>query len=220
MDLNYLELLLWCSVSPQTLAVSLYLLGGNRGLRHAWIFVSGSLASSIGAGIVVAVGMGDLGIHIGRTGGGDRFPWAYITGGVLLIGFAGYVVWRHIRARSRPRHRDRARAERRLERMVDSSWVAFGVGLMFGFPGVPYALGLAKATDGSAWFMLGLIIVFSLVTTCWGWIPCLWCMAQPRKAVRRLQALRAAVGRHRVAIIAAILLIVGMYMVIFGIVTS
>lgn len=220
MPTGFLALALLSSIAPQTLAVSLYLLGGRHGVRHAWLFVTGLMLTSLGAGVLVAIGMGDLGIHVGDIGHGRRFPAVYITLGILALLFAGYVLWRHIRARSHPRHAERERDERRLDRMVESSWVAFGVGLMFGMPGVPYALALAEATGSGAAHMLWVIVGFSLITNSWGWIPCVWFMFDRERALRRLTALRASVARHHVAIIVTVLALVGIYLVIFGIVTA
>ena len=55
--MGFFELALISSVSPQTLAVVLYLLGGTRGLRHAWLFVAGTLLTSLASGALVAYGI-------------------------------------------------------------------------------------------------------------------------------------------------------------------
>lgn len=218
--MHFFELALISSVSPQTLAITLFLLGGTRGLRHAWLFVGGTLFTSIVAGLAVAAGIGDLGIHVGGAGGGHRFPGIYIGLGVVLVLFAAYIWWRHVRARSHPRQKDRTREERRLNRMVESSWVALGVGLAFGMPGVPYALALAETSGRGMLFTLGTVLVFSVISYSWGWIPNVWFMLDRARAVRVLTRFRVAIARHDIAIVTVVLTIIGIYLVAFGIVTA
>ena len=218
--MGFFELALISSVSPQTLAVVLYLLGGTRGLRHAWLFVSGVMLTSGVSGLLVAVGIGDLGIHVDGLGGGRHFPAVYIAGGVLLVLFAGYVLWRHLRARAHPRAHDRRRAEQRLEHMVESSRVSFGVGLIFGLPGVWYALALAETSGHSVLFTVATVLVFSAISYSWGWGPIVWFMADRARALRLLTALRAAVGRHRIAIVVTVLVLVGAYLIVLGVLAA
>lgn len=218
--MGFTELALLSSISPQTLAVVLYLLGGRRGLRHAWLFVAGLLLMSIASGVLVAVGMVDLGIHLDGLGGGRRFPTVYLVGGILLVLFAAYVLVRHARARTLLARPDRAREERRLERMVESSWVSFGVGLVFGLPGVWYALALAEASGDGSGRTLAAVLVFSVISYAWAWIPVLWFMADHQRALRLLTRLRAAVGRHRIAIVVTVMLLVGGYLIVLGILTA
>ena len=217
--MGFFELALISSVSPQTLAVVLYLLGGTRGLRHAWLFVSGTLITSLASGALVAYGIVDLGIHPAGLGDGMHFPVVYITAGVLLLLFAAYVLWRHVHARTRPREHDRAREDARLERMVESSKVSFVVGLIFGLPGVWYALALVETTGHGVGFTIATIVVFSLISYSWGWIPILWFMADHQRALRMLTALRAAAGRHRIAIIVTVLVLVAAYLIVLGVLT-
>ncbi len=218
--MGFVELALLSSISPQTLAVVLYLLGGNRGLRHAWLFVAGLLVMSVASGLLVVAGMVDLGIHVEGLGGGRRFPAVYLTGGILLVLFAGYVGIRHLRARSRPSRPERSREEHRLERMVESSWVSLGVGLVFGLPGVWYALALAEVSGDGTGRTLSTVVVFSLISYSWAWIPVLWFMAERDRALRILTRLRAAAGRHRVAIVMMVLLAVGAYLIALGVLTA
>ncbi|MFM8828081.1 MAG: GAP family protein [Actinomycetota bacterium] len=217
--MGFFELALISSVSPQTLAVVLYLLGGTRGLRHAWLFVAGLLITSVTSGALVAYGIVDLGIRPTGLGDGRRFPAVYITAGILLLLFAGYVLWRHLHARSRPREHDRRKEDARLERMVESSKVSFAVGLLFGLPGVWYALALVETTGHGAWYTAATIVVFSLISSAWAWIPILWFMADHQRALRMLTALRTAAGRHRIAIIVAVLVLVGTYLIVLGVLT-
>lgn len=217
--MGFFELALISSVSPQTLAVVLFLLGGTRGLRHAWLFVTGTLITSLVSGGLVAYGIVDLGIRPSGLGDGMRFPAVYITGGVLLLLFAAYILWRHVHARTRPREHDRKREDARLDRMVESSKVSFAVGLLFGLPGVWYALALVETTGHGAWFTLATIVVFSLISYSWGWIPILWFMADRQRALRRLTALRAAADRHHIAIIVTVLVLVGAYLIVLGVLT-
>ena len=216
----FFELALLSSISPQTLAVVLFLLGGRNGLKHAWLFVGGTLFTSVVAGLVVAVGIGDLGIHMNGLGNGHKFPGVYITLGLLLIGFAAYVLVRHLRARSRPKKKDRTREDRRLNHMVESSWVALGVGLVFGMPGPGYALALAETSGRGMAFTLGTVLVFSVISYSWGWIPNVWFMCDRQRAVRRLTAFRAAIAKHDIAIIVTVLTVIGLYLTIVGIVTE
>jgi hypothetical protein len=218
--MHFVGLAFLSSISPQTLAVVLFLLGGTRGLRHAWLFITGTLFTSVAAGVVVAVGLGDLGIHVSGLGGARRFTAAYITGGVLFIVFAGYVVWRNARTQSRPHTRDRAREERRLDRMVESSWVAFAVGLVFGLPGPGYALALAETSGHSLGFTVVTVLVFSVISYSWAWIPTVWFMLDAQRATRLLTAFRASVSRHHIAIIATVLALVGIYLLTIGIATA
>jgi hypothetical protein len=218
--MHFFELAVLSSISPQTLAVTLFLLGGQKGLKHAWLFVSGTLITSVVAGLVVAAGLGDLGIHLNGVGGGTNFPGIYITLGVLVLLFAAYVWWRHVRARLNPHKKDRTRETRRLNHMVESSWVALGVGLVFGMPGVGYALALAEVSGRSWGFILAAVIVFSLISYSWGWIPNVWYMLDRDRAVRVLTRFRAAIAKHDIAIITVVLIIVGLYLVIFGLVTE
>lgn len=218
--MHFFELAAISSVSPQTLAVTLFLLGGNRGLKHAWLFVGGTLFTSVVAGLVVSAGIGDLGIHVGGAGGGKQFPGIYIGLGVLMLLFAGYVWWRHVRARLNPHPKDRTRAERRLNHMVESSWVSLGVGLIFGMPGVAYALALAELSGHSWGFMLAAVLVFSVISYSWGWIPNVWFMLDRDRALRVLTRFRTAIAKHDIAIITVVLVIAGLYLLIFGIVTE
>lgn len=218
--MHFFELALLSSISPQTLAITLFLLGGKQGLKHAWLFMGGTLLTSVVTGLAVAAGIGDLGIHVGGAGGGHRFPGIYIGLGVVVLLFAGYVWWRHVRARSHPKKKDRTREDRRLNHMVESSWVAFGVGLVFGMPGVFYALALAESSGHGAFFTLCTVLVFSAISYSWGWIPNLWYMFDRDRAVRVLTRFRAAIAKHDIAIITVVLLIVGVYLVIFGLVTE
>ncbi len=217
---TFFLLALWSAVAPQTLAVELYLLGGEKGLRRGWTFVAGLMFTSLVAGALVAWGMGDLGIHVGQIGGGRRFPVAYMVIGALLIAFAVYIVWRHVRADTRPTRAARVKESSRLDHLVGSGWVALGVGLLFGMPGIPYALALAGAEDRPPIIMAAAIVVFSIITNVCGWAPAVWCSISGQKALGRLASLRAAAGRHHVVIIAAVLAVVGAYLVVFGIVTA
>ncbi len=218
--MGFFELALVSSVSPQTLAVVLFLLSGNRGVRHAWIFTSGTLITSVASGLLVATGIGDLGIHLDGFGNGRHFPTADLVGGSVLIAFAAYVVWRHLSARSHPRHADHAREERRLARMVESSRVSFVVGLIFGLPGIWYALALAETNDHGAALTLAVVLVFSAISYSWAWGPILWFMVDGERALRLLAGLRSAVGRHRIAIVVGVLVLVGVYLVVLGVLTS
>lgn len=217
--MSFFELALISSISPQTLAVVLYLLGGTRGLRHAWLFVTGTLVTSLVSGGLVAYGIVDLGIRPTGLGNGRHFPIVYMAAGALLIAFAGYVLWRHVHARTRRHKHDRAREEARLDRMVESSKVSFAVGLLFGMPGVWYALALVETTGHGAWFTLATVVVFSVISYSWGWIPILWFMADRQRALPRLTALRAAAGRHRIAIVVTVLVLVGAYLIVLGVLT-
>ncbi len=218
--MGFFELALVSSVSPQTLAVVLFLLGGNRGLRHAWLFAFGTLLTSVVSGLLVATGIGDLGIHVDGFGNGRHFPTADLMGGILLIAFAAYVLWRHLRARSHPHRPDRTREERRLARMVESSRVSFVVGLIFGLPGIWYALALAETSGHGAGFTLAVVLVFSVISYSWAWGPIVWFMADGQRALRVLAGMRSVVGRHRIAIVVAVLVLVGVYLVVLGILTS
>ena len=218
--MQFFELALLSSISPQTLAVVLFLLGGKKGLKHAWLFVGGTLFTSVVAGLVVAIGLGDLGIHLNGLGNGHRFPGIYIGLGVLLMLFAAYVLARHLRARSRPRKHDRTREEQRLNHMVASSWVALGVGLIFGMPGPGYALALAETSGRGMLFTVGTVLVFSVISYSWGWIPNVWFMCDRQRAVRRLTAFRAAIAKHDIAIIVTVLMIIGLYLTVVGIATE
>lgn len=218
--MHFFELALLSSISPQTLAVTLFLLGGKQGLKHAWLFVGGTLFTSVVAGLVVAAGLGDLGIHLNGVGGGTKFPGIYITLGVLVLLFAAYVWWRHLRARLKPHKKDRSRENRRLNRMVESSWVALGVGLVFGMPGVGYALALAEVSGHGWGFIVGAVLVFSAISYSWGWIPNVWFMLDRERAVRVLTRFRAAIAKHDIAIITVVLMVVGLYLLIFGLVTE
>jgi len=217
---HFFELAALSSISPQTLAVTLFLLGGRQGLKHAWLFVGGTLFTSIVAGLVVSAGIGDLGIHLSGVGGGRRFPGIYIGLGVVVLLFAAYVWWRHTRARLNPHTKDRTRENRRLNHMVESSWVALGVGLVFGMPGVGYALALAEVSGHSWGFILGAVLVFSAISYSWGWIPSVWYMLDRDRAVRILTRFRAAIAKHDIAIVTVVLVIVGLYLLVFGLVTA
>ena len=217
--MSFFELALISSISPQTLAVVLYLLGGTRGLRHAWLFVTGTLLTSLVSGGLVAYGIVDLGIRPTGLGNGRHFPVVYMAAGALLVAFAGYILWRHVHARTRPHKHDRAREEARLDRMVESSKVSFAVGLIFGLPGVWYALALVETTGNGIGFTVATIVVFSLISYSWGWIPILWFMADRQRALRMLTALRAAAGRHRIAIVVTVLVLVGAYLMVLGVLT-
>ncbi len=217
--MGFFELALISSVSPQTLAVVLFLLGGTRGLRHASLFVGGTLIASLASGALVAYGIVDLGIRPTGLGDGRRFPVIYMLAGALLVAFAAYVLWRHVHARTRRHVRDRSREEARLERMVESSRVSFAVGLLFGLPGVWYALALVETTGHGPAFTAMTILVFSVISYSWGWIPILWYVADRDRALRALTAMRATVGRHRMAIVVTVLLLVGAYLIILGVLT-
>lgn len=217
--MNVLELAFLSSISPQTLAVVLYLLGGKRGATHASLFVSGTLITSFVAGIAVTEGLADTGIHVGSIGGGHAFPGIYLGFGIGLLLFAGYVLWRSRRAEAHRHHKDREKDSRRLDRMVESSYICLGVGLIFGVPGPGYALVLAETAGTSLGHVLLVVTVFSLISYSWGWIPVLWYMMDRDRAMRRLQALRAGATRHRIALVVSVLSLVGAYLVVMGVLT-
>lgn len=217
--MNVLEFAFLSSISPQTLAVVLYLLGGKRGAKHASLFVSGTLITSFVAGIAVTQGLADTGIHVGSIGGGRHFPGIYLGFGTALLLFAGYVLWRSHRAEAHHHHTDREKDSRRLDRMVESSYACLGVGLVFGVPGPGYALVLAETAGNPLGHVLLVVTVFSLISYSWGWIPVLWYMLDRDRAMRRLQALRAGATRHRIALIVSVLSIVGAYLVVMGVLT-
>ncbi len=217
--MRFFELAFLSSISPQTLAVVLYLLGGKKGLKHSWLFVGGALFTSMVAGAVVAVGLADTGIHLSGLTSGHRMPGAYIVAGVVLLLFAGYVLWWHQRARSHHKKKDRERDSRRLERMVQSSWVALGVGLIFGFPGPGYALALAETSGHAPGFTIATVVIFSVISYSWGWIPIVWFMFDKDRAVRVLTGLRTGVAKHHIAIIVLVLAAVGLYLLLLGLLT-
>jgi len=217
--MRFFELAFLSSISPQTLAVVLYLLGGKKGLKHSWLFVGGALFTSLVAGTVVAVGLADTGIHLSGLTSGHRMPGAYITAGLVLLLFAGYVLWWHERARSHRKKKDRASDSRRLERMVESSWVALGVGLIFGFPGPGYALALAETSGHAMGFTMATVVIFSVISYSWGWIPIVWFMFDQNRAVRVLTRFRTGVAKHHIAIIVSVLAVVGLYLLILGLLT-
>ncbi len=217
--MSVLKLAFLSSISPQTLAVVLYLLGGKRGAKHASLFVGGTLITSFVAGIAVTQGLADTGIHVDSVGGGRHLPGVYVGFGIALLLFAGYVLWRSHRAEAHRHHRDREKESRRLDRMVESSYICLGVGLIFGVPGPGYALVLAEAAGTPFGHMLLVVTAFSLISYSWGWIPVLWYMVDRDRALRRLQALRAGVSRHRIALIVSVLALVGTYLVVLGVLT-
>lgn len=218
MDLVTLALL--ASVSPQTLALVLYLLGGPHGLRNASVFVSAELFASMVSGALVALGIADLGIHVNGIGHGSTFPGVYIAGGVLLLGCAAWVLWRSRHPRPSRHERTREEAEARLERMAASWKAALGVGLVFGLPSVWLAYALAKTSGHGPWWTALALLVFTAIAYSWGWLTILWYVLDRDRAVRRITALREAVGRHRIALIVAVLSAVGAYLIGFGVVTA
>ena len=217
--MRFFELAFLSSISPQTLAVVLYLLGGKKGLKHSWLFVGGALFTSLVAGTIVAVGLADTGIHLSGLTSGHRMPGAYITAGLVLLLFAGYVLWWHERARSHRKKKDRASDSKRLERMVESSWVALGVGLIFGFPGPGYAIALAETRGHAMGFTMATVVIFSVISYSWGWIPIVWFMFDQSRAVRVLTRFRTGVAKHHIAIIVSVLAVVGLYLLILGLLT-
>ena len=66
----------------------------------------------------------------------------------------------------------------------------------------------------------GLMLVFSAISYSWGWIPNVWFMLDRDRAVRVLTRFRAAIAKHDIAIITAALMVVGLYLLIFGLVTE
>ena len=115
--MRFFELALLSSISPQTLAVVLYLLGGKKGLKHSWLFVGGTLITSLLAGTIVAAGLADTGIHLSGLTSGRRMPGAYIVAGPLLLLFARHVFWWAARGRSPHNKKDTAGDSRGGERV-------------------------------------------------------------------------------------------------------
>lgn len=211
---------LLASVSPQTLALVLYLLSGPHGLRNASVFVGAELFASTVTGALVALGIADLGIHVNGIGHGTAFPGVYIGAGVLLLGCAAWVLWRSRHPRPSRHEHTREEAEARLERIAASWKAALGVGLVFGLPSVWLAYALAKTSGHGPWWTTLSLVVFTAIAYSWGWLTILWYVLDRDRAVRRITALRTSVGRHRIAIIVAVLAAVGAYLVGFGVVTA
>ena len=67
---------------------------------------------------------------------------------------------------------------------------------------------------------VGAVLVFSAISYSWGWIPNVWFMLDRDRAVRVLTRFRAAIAKHDIAIITAALMVVGLYLLIFGLVTE
>lgn len=220
----FVGLALLASISPQTLAAVLYLLGGPHGVRNTWAFLGGEMITSVVSGALVAVGIADLGISASGIGHGRKFPIAYITFGILLLAMAAWVLWRgrHPREirRLRRRGHDPRKAEARLERMSASWRVALGVGILFGLPSGWLALALAEIAGHGVIYTGLSLVLFTVIAYSWGWIPMLWFLLDRERAVRRLAALRAWVVRHHVAIITAVLSAVGAYLIAFGVITA
>ena len=196
------------------------MLGGRNGLRNTWVFIGGEVFTSLVSGAAVALGIADLGIHVGSIGGGAKFPGIYIGAGALLLVAAAWVLWRSRHPRARRHEHDRHQAEQRLERMAESWKVALGVGLVFGLPSPWFALALAKTSGHGAGYTALTVLVFTVIAYSWGWIPAVWFMFDRARAVRLLTGMRSAVGRHRIAIIVAVLAAVGGYFIAFGVITG
>jgi hypothetical protein len=69
-------------------------------------------------------------------------------------------------------------------------------------------------------FTVATVLVFSAISYSWGWGPIVWFMADRARALRLLTALRAAVGRHRIAIVVTVLVLVGAYLIVLGVLAA
>ncbi|WP_249010462.1 GAP family protein [Conexibacter sp. DBS9H8] len=200
------------SVNPSTLAPALYLAAGEHAKVRVLEFTLGVFGASLLGGLIVALGPGELLIHLVPHPRPILGYWLeLLAGAVLLVG--GMLLWRYRKVLS-------ARELPTLSTTRRRSTVLFGAGIMFvEMPtAFPYFAAIATVV-GSARSVTHAVLLLVLYNVCFilpliAIVLVLWLSPHHARAV--LNRAREIVQRNWAPIFALVLTLAGLFVIILG----
>ena len=213
-----LEILLLAVASaawPLLLAVVLIALGSAHPKRMLASFLAGGLLTTVVVGLVI--------VHLIRTSdfqiGSQDQSRAALPLALGAIALVGALVFAR-RARLPGAEKPESNAPGRLSRWLDRGWAsAFLCGLVINVvPGAFPLLGLkdiAERNDGPA-VTFALVTLFYLIMFAFLELPLAGFLVDPAGTATRTRRFNAWLGRNRTRLISRVLLIVGLYLMVRG----
>ncbi len=214
---------LLAAVSPATLTAVLLILSGSNPIRLLVALYAGGIIASVGIGYAIVTGLEASGALTG-SGSSHVSPIVDLTVGVLALLLAGWLS-SGVRAR-----RKQLRAARKAQRPHRDPWsqrvldrgsmpLIFGIGMVLNLPGGMYLVALKDVAvrHPSNVLVLVALVAFNLIMLAPIGLPLVAASVDPEGTLKRLRRTSAWLGDHGLALVVAVSVIAGVYLVVRGV---
>jgi hypothetical protein len=223
--LELVPLALASAVDPVLIAAVAVMLSRGSPANLLVAYLVGGAGVSVGAGVLVLLVLGTVGVGLGSSGG-ESSGVDMAAGGVLLAVaiVAATGLDRRVVASAKVRGRDGSHSgpgqgKRSLldrVRSVESPWVAWLAGVAWGVPGAFYlaALALIARSGAATTEAVAAIVVFNLVMFALVEVPLVAFLVAPDPTRAMVQRFSNWMSAHRRAIVADSAGAVGLYLLV------